>query len=62
MQREHGQATVEHVGIVLAVALLLGAVAALLGGGLLGTSLARRTSGGCPRTAIPNEVRLRPAL
>jgi hypothetical protein len=41
MQREHGQATVEHVGIVLAVALLAGAVAAVLSGGRLGTGLAR---------------------
>jgi hypothetical protein len=41
MQREHGQATVEHVGIVLAVALLMGAVAALLSSGRLGDGLAR---------------------
>src|SRR5262245_10239648 len=41
MQREHGQATVEHVGIVLAVALLAGSVAALLSGGRLGSGLAR---------------------
>jgi hypothetical protein len=49
MQREHGQATVEHVGIVLAVALLAGAVAALLGGGRLGTGLARAVTAALER-------------
>jgi hypothetical protein len=49
MQREHGQATVEHVGIVLAVALLVGAVAALLSGGRLGTGLARAVTAALER-------------
>jgi len=41
MRREGGQATVEHVGVVLAVALLAGAVLALLGGGRLASGVAR---------------------
>src|SRR3954452_15890773 len=49
MQREHGQATIEHVGIVLAVALLAGAVAALLSGGRLGTGLARAVTAALER-------------
>jgi hypothetical protein len=69
MRGERAQATVEHVGAVLAVALLAGAVVALLGDGRLASGVARAVGAALDRAlgfslgtrSAPTQIRATPA-